>query len=98
MPGLLGLGILVNVLNVSAVAEMREIEAAARTLGLEVVRLEIRRAEDIAPALETFKGPAHALYVVPTRSRMPTPSNQYAALASDCRPCIGCAIAVKPEV
>jgi putative ABC transport system substrate-binding protein len=64
VPGLLGLGILVNVLNVSAVAETREIEAAAATLGLKVVRLEIRRAEDIAPVVETFNGPALALYVV----------------------------------
>jgi putative ABC transport system substrate-binding protein len=64
VPGLRGLGILVNVLNVSAVAEMREVEAAAATLGLEVVKLEIRRAEDIAPALESFTGPGHALYVV----------------------------------
>jgi putative ABC transport system substrate-binding protein len=64
VPGLRGLGILVNVLNVSAVAEMREVEAAAATLGLKVVKLEIRRAEDIAPALEAFTGPAVALYVV----------------------------------
>jgi putative ABC transport system substrate-binding protein len=64
VPGLQALGILVNVLNVSAVAEMREVEAAAATLGLKVVELEIRRAEDIAPALEAFTGPALALYVV----------------------------------
>jgi putative ABC transport system substrate-binding protein len=64
VPGLRGLGILVNVLNVAAVAEMREIEAAAAALGLKVVKLEIRRAEDIAPALEAFTGPAVALYVI----------------------------------
>jgi putative ABC transport system substrate-binding protein len=64
VPGLRGLGILVNVLNISAVAEMREVEAAAATVGLKVVKLEIRRAEDIAPALEAFTGPALALYVV----------------------------------
>jgi putative ABC transport system substrate-binding protein len=43
---------------------MREVQAAASTLGLEVVRFEIRRAEEIASALETLKGPALALYVV----------------------------------
>jgi putative tryptophan/tyrosine transport system substrate-binding protein len=64
VPGLRTLGILVNVLNVSAVAEMREVETAAATLGLKVVKLEIRRVEDIAPALEAFTGPALALYVV----------------------------------
>ena len=42
---------------------MREVQAAARTLGLEVVPLEIRRAEDIAPAFEALKGRADALYV-----------------------------------
>jgi putative ABC transport system substrate-binding protein len=64
VPALRGLGILVNVLNVNAVAEMREVEAAAATLGLKVVKLEIRQAEDIAPALEAFTGPALALYIV----------------------------------
>ena len=39
------------------------LQAAARTLGLEVVTLEIRRAEDIAPAFEALKGRAEALYV-----------------------------------
>ena len=38
-------------------------EAAARTLGLEVIKLEIRRGEDIAPAFEALKGRAKALYV-----------------------------------
>ena len=43
---------------------MGEVQAAARTLGLEVAALEIRRAEDIAPAFEALKGRADALYVV----------------------------------
>ena len=47
-----------------AVLEMREVQAAARTLGLEVATLEIRRAEDIAPAFDALKGRADALYVV----------------------------------
>ena len=44
-----------------------EFQAAARTLGLEFAALEIRRAEDIAPAFETLKTDkteARALYVV----------------------------------
>ena len=52
-----------NVGNPAAVLEMREVQAAARTLGLEVVTFEIRRAEDIAPAFEALKGRADALYV-----------------------------------
>jgi putative tryptophan/tyrosine transport system substrate-binding protein len=46
------------------VLEMGEVQAAARTLGLEVVPAEIRRAEDIAPTIEALKGRADALYVV----------------------------------
>jgi putative tryptophan/tyrosine transport system substrate-binding protein len=42
---------------------MREAQAVAPTLGLEVATLEIRRAEDIAPALQTLKGGIDALYV-----------------------------------
>ena len=36
--------------------EVGEMQAAARTLGLEITPLEIRRTEDIAPAFETLKG------------------------------------------
>jgi ABC-type uncharacterized transport system substrate-binding protein len=43
---------------------MNEVQAAARTLGLDVVASEIRRAEDIAPAIDALKGRADALYVV----------------------------------
>jgi putative ABC transport system substrate-binding protein len=44
--------------------EAGEVQAAARTLGLEITPLEIRRTEDIAPAFETLKGQTDALYVV----------------------------------
>ena len=47
-------------------AEKGEVQAAARTLGLEVVPLEIRRAEDIASAFDAFKGKGDALYVTET--------------------------------
>src|SRR6266566_6149110 len=42
---------------------MGEVQAAAGTLGLEVAALEIRRAQDIAPAFEALKGRNQALYV-----------------------------------
>jgi putative ABC transport system substrate-binding protein len=64
VPGLRRLAIMVNVGYPQAVLEMAEVEAAARTLGIEVAALEIRRAEDIAPALEKVKAQADALYVV----------------------------------
>jgi putative tryptophan/tyrosine transport system substrate-binding protein len=63
LPGLRRLAILANVGDPNTLREMGEVEAAARTLGLEVAKLEIRRAEDIAPAFEALKGGADALYV-----------------------------------
>ena len=48
----------------ASVLEMGEVQAAARTLGLEVAPHEIRRVEDIAPVFETLKSQADALYVV----------------------------------
>jgi putative tryptophan/tyrosine transport system substrate-binding protein len=64
LPGLRTLAILANIGSPNAVLDMRETQAAARTLGLDVVTLEIRRAEDIAPAFDALKGRADALYVV----------------------------------
>jgi putative ABC transport system substrate-binding protein len=49
--------------NPSAALEMREAEATARALGLETIRSEILRAEDIAPAFDALKGRVEALYV-----------------------------------
>jgi putative ABC transport system substrate-binding protein len=63
VPGLRRLAIMANVGYPAAVLEMGEVQAMARRLGLEVVTLEIRRAEDIAPAFEALKGRAEALYV-----------------------------------
>ena len=63
IPGLRRLAILGNVGNPFTVLEMNEVKAAARTLGLEVHTLEIRGAQDIAPAFEALRGRADALYV-----------------------------------
>ena len=43
---------------------MDQVQAAARALGVDPVALEIRRAEDIAPAFEALRDRADALYVV----------------------------------
>ena len=50
VPGLHRLAIMVDVAFAQAVLVMGEVQAAARTLGLEAAPLEIRRAEGIAPA------------------------------------------------
>jgi putative ABC transport system substrate-binding protein len=62
-PGLRRLAIMANAGNPGAVLEMGEVQNMARSLGLEAETLEVRRAEDIAPAFETLKGRADALYV-----------------------------------
>ena len=54
---------MVNVGYPQAMHEMGEVQAAARTLGIEVLPLEIRRAEDIAPAFVALKAQADALYI-----------------------------------
>ena len=63
VPGLRRLAIMANISSHAAVLEMHEVQTTARTLGLEVSTLEIRRAEDISPAFEALKSRADALYV-----------------------------------
>jgi putative ABC transport system substrate-binding protein len=80
VPQLRRLAILANVDYPDALLEMAEVKAMARTLGLEVVPLEIQRAEDIAPAFEALKAKADAMYVVvdaliaANRTRIITPA------------------------
>ena len=62
-PGLRRLAVMVNDDNSASMLDMREAEAAARSLNLEIANFGIRRAEDIAPALKAIKGHADALYV-----------------------------------
>jgi putative ABC transport system substrate-binding protein len=61
--GLRRLAIMGNASNPVIVPEMGEFQAAAGRLGLGSAILEIRRAEDIAPAFEALKGRAEALYI-----------------------------------
>jgi putative ABC transport system substrate-binding protein len=63
LPGLRTVAILFDAGGPNSVLEMGEAQAAARTLGLAVVASEVRRAEDIAPAFDAFRGRADALYV-----------------------------------
>jgi putative tryptophan/tyrosine transport system substrate-binding protein len=64
VPRLRRLAVIVDVGYPAAVMEMGEVQAAARTLGIEVKPLEIRRADDIAPAFEALNAEADGLYVV----------------------------------
>jgi putative ABC transport system substrate-binding protein len=63
VPGLGRLAVMANVGFPDAVQEMGEVQAMAKMLALEISPLEIRRAEDISPALEAINGRTDALYV-----------------------------------
>ena len=63
VPGLRRLAILGNFANPLVATELNAVQAAARTLNLETIKLETLRAEDIAPAFTPLKGRADALYV-----------------------------------
>jgi putative tryptophan/tyrosine transport system substrate-binding protein len=65
VPGLRRVAILANVDTRIGVLQMTEVRATARTLGLEAVPLEIRRAEEITPLLQGLGRRADALYVSP---------------------------------
>jgi len=64
VPNLRRLAIMANISGPIGVLEMGQVQIAARMFGLEVVPAEIRRVDDIAPAIEALKGRADALYVV----------------------------------
>jgi putative tryptophan/tyrosine transport system substrate-binding protein len=63
IPHLRRLAIMSNAGNPGLELEMRGIQTTAHTLSLEIVPLEIRRAEDIAAAFAALKPPADALYI-----------------------------------
>jgi putative ABC transport system substrate-binding protein len=64
VPNLQRVAVMANVGGRIGLLEMAEVQTAAQKLGLQFVPVEIRRAEDIAPALDAVKGKADALYVV----------------------------------
>jgi putative ABC transport system substrate-binding protein len=64
LPDMRRLAILANAGYPVSVKEVGEVQAAARKLDVEVTRLEIRRAEDIAPAFESLQRRADAIYIV----------------------------------
>jgi ABC-type uncharacterized transport system substrate-binding protein len=63
LPGLRRLAIMANVGYPASVVEIGEVQAAARKTALEIELLEIRQAEDIAPAFASLTSGTQALYV-----------------------------------
>jgi putative ABC transport system substrate-binding protein len=64
VPGLQRVAILTNADSPGMMAETASVQAAARTVGLEVVTLAIRRSEDITSAFDGLKRRADAVYCV----------------------------------
>jgi putative ABC transport system substrate-binding protein len=64
VPGLRRLAIMADGGNPGAVLEMSQVHAAAHTLDVDAVTLDVRQADDIALAFETPKDRADALYIV----------------------------------
>jgi putative ABC transport system substrate-binding protein len=66
-PRLSRMAVMVNPSNPNRTLEMVEVQAAANTLGIEVVTLEVQRTEDIAPAIDAVKNRVQALIVMGDR-------------------------------
>src|SRR5215471_8204035 len=65
LPALRRMAVMGNVDYPAALLEIRDVTAAARSLGLEIDTAELRRAEDISPTFDVFKSRVQALYVCP---------------------------------
>jgi putative ABC transport system substrate-binding protein len=63
IPTLHRLAIMLRSDNPASALEVSELQSAAKALGLEIVRSEIQRAEEIAPTFESLVGRADVLYV-----------------------------------
>ncbi len=63
VPGLRRLAVLTDVANPFTKRELGEVRQAAGALGLEFDPIEIRQADDIAPAIDALRLRAQALYV-----------------------------------
>jgi putative ABC transport system substrate-binding protein len=98
VPGLGHLAVMGNVGNPFTALEMGEVQSAVHKLGLEAVPLEIRRAQDIAPAFQTLKVAPKHFMCVSTRSQTPTGFQSTSwRLARTCRRCTGLGTTSKRE-
>ena len=84
VPNLRRLAILANISSPIGVTETSETQLAAQTVGVDTVALAIRRAEEIAPAIEGIKGRADALYIA-SEALMNTNRFRINSLALDAR-------------
>src|SRR5262249_23362876 len=72
VPGLRRLAIIAYAGNPPSLVELEQAYATARSFGLDAVKIEIRRMDDIASGLEPVRGNTEASTWSATRSSMPT--------------------------
>jgi putative ABC transport system substrate-binding protein len=63
VPGVRRVALMGNVSSPNVLLEMNAVEASARKLNLETLRIEVKTAEEIIPDVESISGRADALYV-----------------------------------
>ena len=63
VPGLAGLGLLMNTANISTPLEQQELEGACRTLGVRLETMLVRQPGEIVAAIEALAARAQFLYV-----------------------------------
>jgi putative tryptophan/tyrosine transport system substrate-binding protein len=63
VPGVRRVALMGNVSSPNVLLEMGAVEASARKLNLETLRIEVKTAEEIIPGVESISGRADALYV-----------------------------------
>src|SRR5262249_29200053 len=88
MPQLRRLAVMFNADNTQPALEMGATQAEARRLGLEIIPLAIRRAEDIAPAFQDLKTKADAVYLAVDQLIVANRSNIIALAAGERLPTI----------
>ena len=64
VPDLRRLGVMANVRSPDAVRQLRDVETTVNALGLQFVKCELQRIEDVASVIDGLKGRAEALYVI----------------------------------
>jgi putative ABC transport system substrate-binding protein len=63
VPSLHRIAIMFNPASSLSTREVAEVQVAARSLGIDVISVEVRQPADITSAFEAFRGRAHALYL-----------------------------------
>jgi putative ABC transport system substrate-binding protein len=61
--GLRHIAIMANVDNPAVLLDLRQVQSATVALGIEPIKFEVRRPEEIAPAVSAIRGRADAIYV-----------------------------------